>query len=852
MAGFWSGEGDGKRRGGARACLAAAVILAAMLSDGHAQTRSDPALLDAIHRFEAALANKDVDAALAAWQFEKPGERESEEAALRGVFSAARVSVTFEASGVSSDGETAATLGNLTQITEPRGSIEQWGLLWQRGAAGWRIVSRKIFGGFDSLVHLNLQKQGFLAAGQTIELEDFTLTMTEGTFFLNTQEAGPTALVFVGKGRVSFNPRPRTERGQMKIFAKRETLDDTVSMAFLRLHPADLYRVLRPGTFVEDPESPRRFDKAREFFERHKADAFVLDAAVAGAPWWLLPNLGDAAITFRTRRFGSLTLALSGNEAEGINLFDRGRQRQISVYSRTGLIQLDTDGESALDVVNHDLALSLNPSTFDLAGRDTVAIDVKAPVTSLRFHLDDELQVKSVRSAEGGGHLFFRVRGQNSVLVSMGSLAGKVGRMNLTVDYVGRLPAGTVESEILQGGRAAREEEAPPFALDPAFIYSKRRAFYPQLGDEDYATSRLSVTVPAEWGVVAGGKKSERVEGSTRIVIHEQTEVAKYIAFLVARIVPIAAEQAEGLSFEAYGQSRTRRDGMRTVDALKTATRFYSSLFGPLPYSPLNLVLIEAMVPGGHSPAGLIMLQQRPPLVGGTLRDDPATFYDIPGFFLAHELAHQWWGQGVTPRSYRDRWISEGFAQYAAALWVKESQGDAMFERVLKKMAGWARRLGASGPVDLGTRVGHVRNDPQAYRAVVYDKGALVLDMTRRLIGDDAFRRSLLKLQREHRFKSVDSETVRRAFEAEGGIDLDPLWETFVRNTEIPSARVEAGHGIAEIVLTGYIGPLPLTVEVDGKRLQVVVRGRTPIPGAGAGSKITLDPSGTSLVKVNR
>jgi aminopeptidase N len=238
--------------------------------------------------------------------------------------------------------------------------------------------------------------------------------------------------------------------------------------------------------------------------------------------------------------------------------------------------------------------------------------------------------------------------------------------------------------------------------------------------------------------------------------------------------------------------------------------------------------------------------------MGGGLKDDPATFYDIPGFFLAHELAHQWWGHGITPRSYRDRWVAEGFAQYAAALWARESQGEATFARVLRKMVTWARRMTDMGPVDLGNRVGHIQNNPQAHRAVVYNKGALVLDMVRRLIGDDAFRRSLMKLQSENRFRKVDSEMVRLAFEAEGAIDLDGLWEVFVRNTAIPTVRVQSREGTREIVVDGYTGPLPVTVLVGTKRLNLIVPGRLQIPGVGPGVKVVVDPDGISLVRVGR
>jgi Peptidase family M1 domain len=824
-----------------------------MLTKGHAQTSNDPTLIAAIRELEAALRQKDLPRTIAAWQFESAEARATEETYLRGVFSSLQVVLKSEAPGLAPDGQTAATFGTLSQITEPRGAIEQWGVLWKRTPAGWRVITRETFGGIDNLVHLTLQKQGFIATGQTIELEDFTLHMIDGTFFLNTQEAGPTSLVFVGKGRVTFTPRPRTEKGQMKIFAKSEVLDDEVSRAFLRIHPADLYRTLKPGAFVDDPKSGERLARATDYFERHKGDAFVLDAPVEGAPWWLLPGLGDATVAFDTKRFGSLTLSLSNFETEGVNLFNRTTQRQICVYPRADTVGQQGDVQAPVDVVHHDLSLSLNPDTFDLTGRDTLALDFRASLSSFRFHLDDDLQVRSVRSAEAGTHLFFRIRGQNSVLVSMGPLSGRVGRLNLTVEYSGRLSAGTVESEILQGTAPyTGEESQTPFFLDPAFIYSKRKAFYPQMGDEDYATSTMSVTVPADWNVVSGGVRTEKTDRTTRTITHVQAQDGKYLAFVVARLAALASERTDALSFDAYGQSRSRRDAYKSVNAMKSAARFYIGLFGPLPYSPLNLALVEAPVPGGHSPPGLLILQERPALMGSALRDDPATFYDIPGFFLAHELAHQWWGHGVTPRSYRDRWVAEGFAQYSAALWARESQGEEVFARVLRKLVTWARRMSAFGPVDLGNRVGHIQNNAQAHRAVVYDKGALVLDMIRRLIGDEAFRRGLLRIQREHRFERVDTETVRHAFEIEGSIDLDALFEVFVRNTAIPKMHLETHTSGQEIVVEGYDGPLPVSARVGEKRVDLIVSGRLRIPGASAGVRVTLDPDDVNLVTVGR
>ena len=111
--------------------------------------------------------------------------------------------------------------------------------------------------------------------------------------------------------------------------------------------------------------------------------------------------------------------------------------------------------------------------------------------------------------------------------------------------------------------------------------------------------------------------------------------------------------------------------------------RFYASEFGPCPYPSLNLALVESRVPGGHSPPGMIVVSVRPALLRGALRDDPASFPDVPDFFIAHELAHQWWGHGVAGQNYHERWISEAFAQYAAALWVRHRRGEAAFRDML-------------------------------------------------------------------------------------------------------------------------------------------------------------------------
>src|SRR5262249_49081005 len=152
----------------------------------------------------------------------------------------------------------------------------------------------------------------------------------------------------------------------------------------------------------------------------HVDDTYLLDAALPRSPWWLMPGVGDSVVTFPTRR-GTLTFAVSQSEPEPLSLFDREHRRQINLYAPGGgVVRYDEDAQRDLDVLHHDLSVRFDPERYSLVGEDVMRVRVVSASSTVRLRLDESLKVISIRSKEAGEHLFFRVRHQDSVMVSLG------------------------------------------------------------------------------------------------------------------------------------------------------------------------------------------------------------------------------------------------------------------------------------------------------------------------------------------------------------------------------------------------------------------------------------------------
>jgi hypothetical protein len=813
--------------------------------------------------------------------------------------------------------------------TGARGRILTWKLDIRRpreteDRQPWRLVSEERLSSVEGLHRLAVHRaKQFVARDLVLASIDFELRLPAGDVFVAEAAEGVTALVLMGDGTMVFTPQPAEERGQLKIFAGTETLETPFSAAYVRLNPFEFEQLMKRQVLTAAPVvDQRQLRRAQLVFEEELPKSFSLDLSdLSRDTWSLLPQAGDFLAEVRTRRFDGLTYARSSGEAEDVTLFSRSRKKNIAAYASPAKLSsrgrfFNEDDLVEYDVLNYDINATFSPERDWLDGRTRLRLRIKAyALAALTLKLNEQLNVKSVNSDEFGRLLFLRVRNQNTIVVNLPSTVARDLQLTLDVSYQGLMRSQGLDQESIEVQEGGRQPEDMPFIpAEPNWLFSNRSYWYPQAQVTDYATSTVRVTVPTTHAAIATGVPSAAnpsltpsATGLARATYSfTADQPARYIGLVISRmtrvdnahvaldVLPSAPSKAveEPVAYLGAGRiatktplgrvpaigerntlqlsiSANRRQESKartTMDHAAEILRYYASIIGDSPYESMTVAMVESQLPGGHSPAYFAMLNNPSPLSPFTWRNDPASFHNYPEFYLAHELAHQWWGQAVGWQNYHEQWLSEGIAQYFAALYARERRGEPAFREVLRQFRKWALDQSDQGAIYLGYRLGHLKNDTRVFRAVVYNKGAAVLHMLRRLIGDDAFFRGLRRYYSENRYKKAGTSDLRRAMETESGRSLERFFQRWVFESGIPrlsySTRVEGQELVVRVdqVRASAEAPLydvPVTVSIQyADRLveevvpvtEVTVEKRVMLTGAVRSIEVNADGAAVAVI----
>ncbi len=384
---------------------------------------------------------------------------------------------------------------------------------------------------------------------------------------------------------------------------------------------------------------------------------------------------------------------------------------------------------------------------------------------------------------------------------------------------------------------AAREGQGLRFESDRIQALFHTRAWMPcNDAPSDRATWTLSLRAPYTHDVIATGLPvAAPTAAKDGLVEHKwraEAPVAPYLLGFIAAPLTRRSQLNQGLALEVAATSGF--EGL--IDPVMGRTwemaRFFEARAGaPLPGGRTTMIIVAgkaAQEMGTFSVLGADWIVE--------MAADPQE-----DWLVAHELAHQWWGNSVTMQDWSHFWLHEGVVSFMVAAFKEQRWGRAAYERevVLSRRRLW--RLIEEGAHRALVDPSMVEAS-QARRPLDYAKGLLALHALRALIGDAAFWQGLQDFTRQNMGRSTTTGALQAAMERASAQDLSGFFALWVTSAALPTIkarhRLEGDQVLIELEVhgAGPGGPLPLdlAVETDEGRQ----RRRVEVKGAGAGDNV--------------
>ncbi len=514
--------------------------------------------------------------------------------------------------------------------------------------------------------------------------------------------------------------------------------------------------------------------------------------------------------------------------------------------------------QPGIDVLDYDIRIDLPDTGAFIRGDVTVAARRAPGVSTLRLDLVDAL---TVRGIEVNGRAVGPVHAHDRIEVPLGGASGD--SVSVRIRYDGTVSDGLVVMKDAQGRWTWFGDNWP----------DRTRRWLPTVDHpSDKATVSWTVRAPAGRTVVANGTLlgvrtlGSRGARSSETRWREALPIPTYLMVIGAgplESVPLAttgcaqADASRCVPQSVYVMPENREWLPGPFAAAASIVALFERLVGPFPYEKLAHV-------------------QSATRFGG-MENASAIFYAYDLFptrrmtegLIAHETAHQWFGDAVTEREWGHLWLSEGFATYFAALWTRQSRGEAAFRA---EMAAIREQVLADSVVARRPVIDTAQTNYLALlNANSYQKGGYVLYMLHQQLGDSAFFRGLRSYYARHRHGTALTDDLRAELEASSGRSLAGFFDQWLRRPGVASPRIGWAHdaaagSISLLVLQDTARgayELPLTVLVtersgEQRRIEVTVpaaeRATIALPGRfpNRPASMSFDPDRILLARIGQ
>jgi aminopeptidase N len=507
--------------------------------------------------------------------------------------------------------------------------------------------------------------------------------------------------------------------------------------------------------------------------------------------------------------------------------------------------------QPGIDVQDYDFHLTLSDTTDRIEGRATVRVNVTTDTLSaIRLDLvgppagaeDTGMQVSAVL-ADGDSVAY--THSDDILHITPNGLGANQTR-TVRIHYTGVPADGLIIGTNRHGDRTFFGDNWP----------NRARHWLPVVDHlADKATVEFRVVAPAQYEVVSNGALvSDSTSGEMRFT-HWRTDVPLPPKVMIIGVADFAIDTVatvDGVPVQSWVYPEDRGPGFKDLGQAPPILRFFEEHLGPYPYEKLANVQSATRYGGMENAAAIFYSEES---VADGEDDTP---------LLAHEIAHQWYGNTVTEADWPHLWLSEGVATYLTGLYLEHARGDEAFTQYMSSARSRVVQFHEQQPNT--PLVDTTYSDPnELLNTNPYQKGAWVLHMLRREVGLDTFWAGLQAYYDRYRNQNASTRDFRRVMEDVSGRALKAFFDQWTRRAGHPvidgSWQYDAEAEECVLSFRQMQDEAPFRVPVDvrftGEVTQtttVLLEGReteTRVDCPAAPSAVTLDPNTRLLAELS-
>jgi aminopeptidase N len=317
------------------------------------------------------------------------------------------------------------------------------------------------------------------------------------------------------------------------------------------------------------------------------------------------------------------------------------------------------------------------------------------------------------------------------------------------------------------------------------------------------ATSEIRVKIPQPYIAISNGELiSLETVGEERIYHWSQKQIhPTYLMTLAVGDFAELSDSWNGVPVTYYVEKGREEDGQRSMGKTPRMIEFFSQKFGyPYPYPKYAQVCVDDFIFGGMENTSTTILTDR------CLIDQRASIDNSwTESLVAHELAHQWFGDLVVIKHWSHAWIKEGMASYSEVLWTESEYGkEAGSYYLLGEARSYLEEDASRYRRPIVTHV--YREAIELYDRHLYEKGACVYHMIRSILGEELFTKAIHTFVQDNAHKTVETVDLLRAIEKATGYNLLFLFDQYVYRGGHPDYKVgyswDNENNLAQLTVT--------------------------------------------------